>query len=662
MRLHSVILLGLCLSVFIVLANPAYANPGHVNADFFNRTNVGSSWDDNGAASITYSIINKDFYRINDNNGGLGGFTNTSIETGNTDSLHKIVFHIRPSASNQFGTYAVANGDGSNSNNRVIDIRFADTGNVAYVNSTGTQVNTGATFSGNVWYKHEIIFNLSNSPKTYTLLIDGTPYLEDEIVWHNLDLTTFSFNTAAGSTGYTLDLNDGYIIQENTTGLVADIVNELTEMSLETHNITLFNATDNSLIDVFEGDGFGHFVRINDSGEYNALMTKDGFKSVNQTFTHVAGVDTLILFTTRITPSINISFFDELNQERLTGINYKLIFDDFATEANSSSESSLFIDLNNTGELEIEYSRPEYFQRHYFLNITAQTNASINLYLLNNTESNHNLVSYTIGDQDGTALTDVTLKVLRRYVVSGVPQFEVVEMSKSDVNGEGGIYLEQNDGTYKFFVEKNGVIILTTEENQVFQNSISLRADLAESVITSTVGTTELNVTFSFVEATLSLTTNWNDPSGITTQLCVDIKQIARKITVVNDTCGTGSTGSVVLGLPNITGNYVVYATQITNTEFSDKPAGTFSITLADIKEAIGVSGLFYLMMFTVMGALIGMSIFQNSTATIALTVVGFIIGILFRITELGWVAAMSTVLIGGFLIYSIRKFGGTGA
>ena len=74
----------------------------------------------------------------------------------------------------------------------------------------------------------------------------------------------------------------------------------------------------------------------------------------------------------------------------------------------------------------------------------------------------------------------------------------------------------------------------------------------------------------------------------------------------------------LILGLPNITGNYVVYATQITNTEFSDKPAGTFSITLADIKEAIGVSGLFYLMMFTVMGALIGMSIFQNSTATIA--------------------------------------------
>ena len=363
-------------------------------------------------------------------------------------------------------------------------------------------------------------------------------------------------------------------------------------------------------------------------------------------------------------PIINISFYDELTEELINNISYKIFTPDGAAFSGNTTTGNLYnsgSEYGRTGILEISYDNPNYYERKYFITLTNTLNTTLKFYLLNKTLANNQLVTYTVTDQDGNILPGAILKALRRYVSDSATVFEVVEMSKSDFNSEGGLHLELNDATYKFFVEYNGNIILRTDETQIFGNAITLRSDLASSVITSTIATTELNVSFSFDESTLNLTTNYNDPSGVTTKLCVDIKRIGYAITTVNSSCLSATTGSIILGVPNATGEYRVYATQYTNTIYSEKPAGLFSFTLASIKETIGISGIFYLLMFVIMGALIGMTIFQTAQHTISLAAIGFVIGILFKITEFGWTAGISALTVAGFLIYVTKQKGVNG-
>lgn len=647
MRLLSVILLGLFfMSVTILSATPVFS----LNVDTFTRTVVGDQWDfNNGGSGSNSLVISTNELLITDGSNSHNTYTNTTFTEPSNFMLIRFASKISTTG---WAIDVTLNGSSVVAN----DFRWLS-GTYYYVAPGPVQKATNGTYSAGDWDLHEIYVNKSS----YTMdwYVDGVLICNDCAYQNNVDIKTLLVTTQNGASGNVRF--DNFSISNNLTGVSLDVY-DFTQVSLNDFSVQLYDENLTLLTNQTES-GVGTTLNITDNGNYTLQFTKIGYKQLNTTLEYL-GTHKFLNFVSDIAPSINISFFDEITRSPLINSSYKLIFGTTFGETVNNSASSVFIDLNNTGELEIEYNRVGYELRHYFVNITPQTNSSINLYLLNNTDDDHVRITYTITDQDGTPLNNVIVKALRRYILSGVPTFEVVDMSKSDINGEGALWLEKYDATYKFFVEQGGVIILQTSENNInsVTNTISLRADLSDSVITSSVNTAQLNVTFAWNESTLLFTTNWNDPTGITSQLCVDIKQIGQSIVSVNSSCGSGSTGSLVLGVPNSTGEYVVYAYQVTTTTYSDKPAGTFSFQLSQIKETIGVSGLFYLLMFTVMGALVGMSVFQNTTGTIALTSVGFIIGVLFKITELGWVSAMSVVLVAGFLIYAIRKFGGTGS
>lgn len=441
-------------------------------------------------------------------------------------------------------------------------------------------------------------------------------------------------------------------------------MNKLLLLGLLFFLIPSVNAINFTNTDFISGDGLVN-VSVDNTFNYTADMISVGYDSVSFWNLSCPTNENFLSFFVNVTTSIslnenhactiiNMHFYDEITRLPINNVSFQLIGGDYANNYTTTTGNytlPLFL-----GENEIVYWTDNYYLRKYFITTTIDSNVSSNLYLLNESGVNNQLVTYIMTDQDGNIIPGGILKALRRYVIGDAVVFEAVEMSKSDFNGEGGLHLELIDGTYKFFIEYNGNLILQTGETQIFSNEITLRSDLTSSVITSSVGTTELNVSFVFDESTLSLTTNYNDPVGITTQLCVRIDRIGQRIETVNSSCASGSVGSLVLGVPNSTGEYRVYAYQVTNTEYSDKPAGVFSITLSDVKEIVGVSGIFYLLMFTITGALIGMAVFGSAQHTISLAAIGFVFGILFKITEFGWLAGISTVVIAGFLVYLVKQ------
>lgn len=436
---------------------------------------------------------------------------------------------------------------------------------------------------------------------------------------------------------------------------------------LANFSVNLYNSTGNYL-GTYDSNStyvnnFAYVILPNYDDDFVLEYVGDGYLTKNNTVTF-SGTNLEYTATTFEVPRINVSFYDEISRDPLSNVSYKLIFsDDTATSHDSGSSVSADIKLNSTGELEIEYTRDGYFLRHYYVNVTEQTNTSINLYLLNESGTNNELVTFTITDVDGTELEGATLKVLRRYIEDETAVFETVQMEKSDLNGEGGVYLQLYDATYKFIVEYDGNVILLTSPEQVITNSIRLRGSLTSSVITSSIATTGLLVSGVWNPSSLIYSFTYTDPYSITDSVCVEItKTTGRAIQEINSSCVDGITGSIDLGVPNSTGTYRVYAYQITNTAFSDKSALNSGFTISDVKETIGISGIFYLLMFTVMGALVGLMVFQNTTGTLALTAVGFVVGVMFKVTEFGWVAAMTVISIVGVSIWATRKLGGSGS
>lgn len=546
----------------------------------------------------------------------------------------------------------------NSSNGDSFTVMMFNAGKIRFANGSDYP-NTfeATTYSASQWYNIQLYVE----GDVYRCYLNGTEYCEANNVpfINNSLLDQVFLSTGTPSTGMTAYVDQiSVITKAPDRNLIITAVNNQTAATINEFNVsvyysngTLFNQSNTSVGSIT----FNMTGQIFDN--YTMYWMADNYQDLNATVEYLnASIN--FEFGALPAPTINITFLDEISRTNIDNVTYSLIFDDFAVNNTLINESNVYIKLNNTGLLEIEYNHPDYYLRKYFVNITPETRGIANLYLLNESPTLHQLVQYNTIDQDGGVVAGGIVKALRRYVINDNILFEVVEMSESDFNGEGGLHLQLNEGTYKFFVELDGVVVLQTGETQIFSNEINLISDLASSVIDSTVGTTELNVTFLWDEPTLTLTTNYNDPTGLTTQLCVDVKKVGQQLVTVNSSCNTGASGSLVIVLTNNSGHYQVYATQITNTEFSDKTAGVFSITLSDIKEVVGVSGIFYLLMFTIAGALIGLAVFQTAQHTIALTAIAFVIGLLFKITEFGWVAGITTVVIAGFLIYVVKQKG----
>lgn len=473
-----------------------------------------------------------------------------------------------------------------------------------------------------------------------------------------------------GNTGSTVEPQvwfDDIKVYKYEDAIFAYMKDQNTGDYLGNFSVNVYNSTGNYLGTYYSDDTnafyFAYVILPNYNDDFILEFSGDGYLTKNSTVTFTGDNLEYTHYTIEV-PRINVSFYDEQTKLPVTNVSYKLIFSDgTATEHDTGSDSSDDIKLNSTGELEIEYQADDYYLRHYFVNITEQTNTTIKLYLLNDTKTNNELVTFTITDVDGTALEGATLKALRRYISDENTVFETVQMEKSDLNGEGGLYLELYEATYKFIIEYDNEIILITNPEQVITNSIRLRGTLTSSVITSSIATTGLIVNSAWNPDTFVYSLTYSDPYSITESVCVEITKLTgRAITDINSTCVDGITGSIELGVPNSTGTYRVYAYQVTNTAFSDKSALVDGFTISDVKETIGISGLFYLLMFTVMGALVGLIVFQNTTGTLALTALGFVIGLSFKITEFGWVAGITVVCIVGVAIWSVRKLGGSGS
>ena len=351
---------------------------------------------------------------------------------------------------------------------------------------------------------------------------------------------------------------------------------------------------------------------------------------------------------------------DELTQDVITS-NVSLIIVGAGVSANyTTTNGTIFIQSLELGDYEIIYDSEDFFLRRYYLTLSDSTGTSFNLYLLNTSQTNAQLITYELQDENGVSLSNTTLKILRNYPAENA--YKIVEMSVSDSNGEGGVHIEKINPKYKFIVESGGNVIFTSLGAQIFNDNLIIRADTSEDVILSLVTIQAMTDSLTFNNASNNFVYTWNDPTSIVSEVCLTVEKISGLgITRVNYTCVSSAAGSITLGIgENKTGQYSAIAQVETTTAFSPHISEVLQIILNNPGLILGGLGLFLALLLILGLALTGMFAFKSAAATGIMTVLGYIAAGFMGLMQvtIGSVIAIIAILVL-ILVFGARVKGG---
>ena len=361
------------------------------------------------------------------------------------------------------------------------------------------------------------------------------------------------------------------------------------------------------------------------------------------------------------TNQINLTIYDEFTNEKLDIATVTVIKSTESQNKNTTDGNMSFSITPDTYEL--IYNSPTSFQRHYYftlINLSSSGVDNINLYLLNTSTTNAQLVTYTVTDENGVPLNNATVKVLRFY--PELNTYIIVEMSISDTNGAGGLHLEKINPKYMFIVERNGVVIISTQGAQIFQDDILLRADLSEDVIESLVSVIGMQKSLTFTNVTNDFTLTWNDNTGVTSEVCLTVSKVSLRSTKeVNSSCVNSASGSITLGIgENRTGQYVARANLETTTQFSPALLTELSVWLENNLQLFGGMAIFLsaLLILGVSLTLIFMT--QSAVGGIMGVIIGVILSVMLGLLSIGITIIIGIIIVGLLVMFLTRARGAT--
>jgi hypothetical protein len=302
-------------------------------------------------------------------------------------------------------------------------------------------------------------------------------------------------------------------------------------------------------------------------------------------------------------------------------------------------------------DYEIRYGSGNYEIRAYFITTTDQTQA-IDLFAITNTSSS--LILINVIDERGSPVADATVKAKRGFINRN-NAYLVVEMEKTDQNGETGMYLEPYDAFYSFLIEdSSGTVIYTSSIPQkIYSTPLYFRATTLTDVLEDYMYYRDnITTTISYNNDTGIVSYTWNDASGNVQTGCLEIKKISIiSEETFNETCADSSSGTININVSNIDTNYTYTAQGYVkyNPDFL-----TDIIQIWETKkwEDYGNLGLFISYIFIISMFFLGLP-FNFSIATIY-SIVSMIMLQIIGLSYFGWGLIITISLLG--LIIAVKN------
>lgn len=353
--------------------------------------------------------------------------------------------------------------------------------------------------------------------------------------------------------------------------------------------------------------------------------------------------------------TMNIEFIDEITLLPVNNVTYKVLSNDYSVlRTTNQNNDSIGLPV---GEIEIEYTATDYSVRSIFLTSNGSEVINQTLYLINNSKTNVDTIYFTVTDESGLPLSGAIAKAFRRFVSNNSVTYQVVEMFKTPTNGESAFTLEKEGGTYQFVVEYLGNTVLRTQPTKIFGTTQILSAVVSEDVIESTVLNVLLEKNLSYDNNTNTFSFYFNDPSNTIEEVCLYVDKIrtAGK-TIVNSSCLTANTGTIYVGIGNVTGNYIARAVVDTTTTYSEHLTDYLEIVIDDISETLGTEGLFWFGGVLTLAVGATFAFLAGAIAGILGAVITLIFTGMFGLVSFGWGTAMFIITMAIVLIIGMAR------
>ncbi len=470
--------------------------------------------------------------------------------------------------------------------------------------ATATFAFTNLNESTTTWPDYSIV--KSFTPGTVSAFTAFVPY-------GTINISAYSLLTGAAISSYSINQSD----QLNQS---VKVTTSSGFLQLNSSPNVLFNITI---------DGSGQFA--SDSILQNTTLQ-------NYNFT----------FNLSVLNSVYLLLQDEISREFINNWSLTVRGDDFAINVTTIT-GNVSLELLSPQEYLFEYTANDYAIRHYYLTLLNDTSTNITLYDLNNT--NGTIVDFVVKDEDFQALEGVIVRALRYYLDDNA--YSVVAMRKTDFEGRGQFFLQQDDPFYRYAIIKDGVTLFVSTGSVLSDFIVANGMNFAVQTQTNILNTVDAlnhvsaNIVYSNVSDSGLFTFTFSDGTGLSRQGCLKVTYVTAFGTEDNTTCVVGSAAVITVALnQSNAGSYTAQGFINTDAQFLN---GTYIIaasagkTFSDAFSILNLTGVLFSVLLFIGFALMFM---RDPAMSVIGTGVSFGLVALFGFTTISYALSVAVLAV----------------
>jgi hypothetical protein len=259
---------------------------------------------------------------------------------------------------------------------------------------------------------------------------------------------------------------------------------------------------------------------------------------------------------------------------------------------------------------DIDYSKGGFLKRSYYLRNAEINNNSQDISLWFTQEDESTTIIASVKNGFLQPQKEHIIKLMRYY--PGYIQYFLVETSKTDDFGQASLKIVQNDVDYRIIIEdSSGEVIHTTNPMRIICTATPCVVEIitgdAETLLENTLITQGISNSFSYSNETGYLTFTYSDPSGLTSEMRLEVEQLKSygNVLICNSSV-EGAAGVIACLIEDDTG---IYTTTVWRSASPENPFATFILDLSETWKNFGATGLFWGMIITTLMFIIGVTI-----------------------------------------------------
>jgi len=593
-----------------------------------------------------------------------------------------------PIATSSNFTLSATNTDGGSLNNFSATINGTN-----YTTTTGTinttiALNSGTinitvynAIDGNGYYYNQTYYNVNTTTAyTATNLYQVDVSLSAYQLITNMSLTgTYVTGTQSSTNRLQLTAGTKNIIFVNTSYFNTTSSFTYTALSNTSSNITgVYDAYINLTVkDVFTNASLNNFTGYYYNSDY----------SYNQTINNTVNTSVVL----PIVKNLNWTVFAENNAYAITNFSYQtsnitstvhnltiylyatntiaftikdedtntqITWDNITLELIGSLQAYNFTTttgnytatLLNPQSYTIRYYGTKYAERFYYFTLDNRTYNSLTLYAINNTLKSN--VTINVIDEDANNLENAKVEALKYYLSSN--SYVVQEIGTTDVNGNTILSLTKNDEFYKFIVLYNDVVVKTTTPAYV-TGDFTIQVVIGGTTASNFYQWGSISSDLSFNRGSNNFRLDYVDASGLSTQICMDLYQwIAGEKSLINNSCSTSSTGTILIGVTPSNGTTYEAVSKYVDSNGDTTQLSRLSYTYP-VTDVFGTTGVVMQVFLTMVLVLLTA---WNLPLSVLMIPISLVIGNALRFNLLGWETIVGVFVMSLILLFIIRRRG----